>query len=472
MDAGQSRILIVDDEENVSAVLTKILERRKGYDVACASTGEEALDKLETEWFDLVVTDLKMPGMSGIDLLSKGKTLSPTMPFIMLTAFGSVHSAVEAMKEGAYDYLIKPVDADEFKMVVEKALELHRLQREVARLRSQLEPDVDFQHIVGRSKAMRAVLRLIRMVSKSNATILIEGESGTGKELIARAVHQNSARSDGPFIAVDCAGMPDTLLESEVFGHVRGAFPDAVSNKKGFFVEAHGGTILLDEIDDTSMAFQSKLARALQESTVRPLGSSKSIEIDVRVIATTNKDLRRQIERKSFRKDLFYRLAVVPIHLPPLRERRDDIPLLTDHFVKRACRENDLEPKKVSPQGIRQLMEHQWPGNVRELENVIARATVLSSGPEITADFLFPLSRTSHAAKMALSLGTKNTVANQEKQKIIEALREMKGNRSRAARRLGISRAAFYKKLRSYDLSTPKEKLGVRPTVKLNDVRF
>ncbi len=451
MDAGQNRILIVDDEQNILALFRRILEK-KGYDVHCASTGEEALEKLETDLFDVVVSDLKMPGMSGLDLLSKGKALNPTMPFIMLTAFGTVHSAVEAMKEGAYDYLIKPIDTEEFKLVIEKALELHRLQREVARLRSQLQLDVDFQQIVGQSKPMRAVFRLIRMVAKSNATILIEGESGTGKELIARAVHQNSARNDGPFVAIDCASLPETLLESELFGHVRGAFTGAVSNKKGLFVEAHDGTILLDEIGDTTLAFQSKLLRVLQENEVRPVGTSKSVKVDVRVIAATNKDLQKEVEKRTLREDLFYRLAVVPIHLPPLRERGEDIPLLIDHFIKKSCKENQLDPKKLSAQGIRQLMEYHWPGNVRELENLIARAVLISPGPEITPEFLFPLAAASGARHVPLPQATKSALQILERQKIIQALQEMKGNRSKAARLLGISRAAFYKKLRSYEL--------------------
>ena len=454
MDAGQNRILIVDDEQNIRALFQRILEK-KGYDVHCAATGEEALEKLETELFDVVVSDLKMPGMSGLDLLSRGRALNPTMPFIMLTAFGTVHSAVEAMKEGAYDYLIKPIDTEEFKLVIEKALELHRLQREVARLRSQLELDVDFQQIVGQSKSMRAVFRLIRMVAKSNATILIQGESGTGKELIARAVHQNSARSAGPFVAIDCASLPETLLESELVGHVRGAFTGAVSNKKGLFVEAHDGTILLDEIGDTTMAFQSKLLRALQENEVRPVGTSKSVKVDVRVIAATNKDLNKEVEKRTFREDLFYRLAVVPVHLPPLRDRREDIPLLIDHFIKKSCKENELDPKKISAQGMRQLMEYQWPGNVRELENLIARAVLISSGPEITPEFLFPLAAASGARDLPLPQAAKTALQIIERQKIIQALQEMKGNRSRAARLLGISRAAFYKKLRSYELGAP-----------------
>ena len=452
MDAARQRILIVDDEENVLALCQTILEKR-GYEVECASTAEEALDRLETELFDVVVTDLKMPGMSGLDLLTKGKALNPSMPFIMLTAFGTVHSAVEAMKEGAYDYLIKPVDNEEFKLVVEKALELHGLQREVARLRSQLEIDLDFQDIVGQSKAMRAVFRLIRMVAKSNATILIQGESGTGKELIARALHLHSDRSDGPFIAIDCASLPETLLESELFGHVRGAFTGASANKKGLFVEARDGTILLDEIGDTTMAFQSKFLRVLQENQVRPVGTNKSVKVNIRVIAATNKDLKKEVERKAFREDLFYRLAVVPIHLPPLRDRRDDIPLLIDHFIKKSCRENGFQPKKISPQGMRQLIEYQWPGNVRELENVVARAVLISSGTEITPDCLFPLTPTSDTVPPSLPQRTKKTLEAVERQKIIDALHKVNGNRSRAARLLGISRAAFYKKLRSYSIS-------------------
>jgi DNA-binding NtrC family response regulator len=451
MDAGRERILIVDDEENVLALCQTILQKR-GYEVECASTAEEALDRLETELFDVVITDLKMPGKSGLDLLTKAKALNPFVPVIMLTGFGTVHSAVEAMKEGAYDYLIKPVDNEEFKLVVEKALELHRLQREVALLRSQLEVDLDFQDIVGQSKPMRAVFRLIRMVAKSNATVLIQGESGTGKQLIARALHQHSDRSEGPFIAIDCASLPETLLESELFGHVRGAFTGAINNKKGFFVEAHDGTILLDEIGDTTIASQSKLLRVLQENEIRPVGTNKSVKVDVRVIAATNRDLKKEVERKAFRKDLFYRLAVVPVHLPPLRDRRDDIPLLVDHFIKKSCRENGFGTKKISPQGMRQLMEYQWPGNIRELENVVARAVLLSSGAEIAPDALFPLAPASDSTPISLPQATQKALEMVERQKIFDALHKVNGNRSRAARLLGISRAAFYKKLRSYSI--------------------
>jgi len=453
MSESRERILIVDDEENLVALFKRILQK-EGYEVQCASSGEEALEKLETEWFDLVITDLKMPGMDGLELLSKAKAVNPTMPFIMLTAFGTVHSAVAAMKEGAYDYLVKPVDNEEFTLVVKKTMELHRLQREVERLRNQLELDLDFQHIVGHSKGMRAVFRLTRMVARSNATILIQGESGTGKELIARALHQHSQRTEGPFVAINCASVPETLLESELFGYVRGAFTGAIANKKGLFEEAHEGTILLDEIGDTPMAFQSKLLRVLQENEIRPVGTNKSIKIDVRVIAATNKDLKKEVERKAFRKDLFYRLAVVPIVLPPLRERREDIPPLVDHFIRKYSKHNGLEPKRISPNALKLLIDHSWPGNVRELENVIERAVLINPGPEINPEALFPPPPSAGESPTFLRQATKGVREVVEREKIAEALQRAKGNRSRAAKLLGISRSALYIKLKTLDLAS------------------
>jgi two-component system, NtrC family, response regulator AtoC len=453
MSESHERILIVDDEENLVALFRRILQK-EGYDVQCAFSGEEALDKLETEWFDLVITDLRMPGMDGLELLSKGKAVNPAMPFIMLTAFGTVHSAVAAMKEGPYDYLVKPVDNEEFTLVVKKALELHRLQREVERLRDQLQLDLDFQHIVGHSKGMRAVFRLIRMVARSNATILIQGESGTGKELIARALHQHSQRNEGPFVAINCASVPETLLESELFGYVRGAFTGAINNKKGLFEEAHEGTILLDEIGDTPMAFQSKLLRVLQENEIRPVGTNKSIKIDVRVIAATNKDLKKEVERKLFRKDLFYRLAVVPIVLPPLRERREDIPPLVDHFIKKYSKHNGLDPKRISSNALKLLIDHSWPGNVRELENVIERAVLINPGPEINPEALFPPPAPADESPTFLRQATKGVKEVVEREKIAEALQRSKGNRSRAAKMLGISRSALYNKLKTLDFAS------------------
>src|SRR5262245_3043542 len=389
MAATPDRILITDDEENVRAIFRKILEK-EGYEVECAASGEDALAKLESDWFDLVITDLKMPGMSGLELMRRGKALNSSLPFLILTAFGTVHSAVTAVKEGAYDYLVKPLDSEELKVVVQNALALHRLTREVERLRNQLSIDLDFNSIIGQSKAMRAIFRLVRLVANSNATILLQGESGTGKELIARALHQHSARHDGPFIAINCASLPDTLLESELFGYVRGAFTGASHNKKGLFQEADGGTLLLDEVADTPATLQSKLLRVLQDNEIRPLGTGRSIKVDVRVIVATNKDLRKEVEKGAFREDLFYRLNVVPIVIPPLRQRAEDIPLLVNHFIDKFSKQYGLETKTISPPGLRLLLDHLWPGNVRELENVVARAVLINPGPQIEAETLFP----------------------------------------------------------------------------------
>jgi two-component system, NtrC family, response regulator AtoC len=451
MAGHRERILIVDDEENVCALFKKILEK-EGYETRCVPCGEDGLEKLETEWFDLVISDLKMPGMGGLELLKRGKGLNPALPFIMLTAFGAVDSAVAAMKEGAYDYLLKPVDTDELKLGVEKALELHRLTREVERLRTQLDLDLDFERIVGQSKAMRAVFRLMKMVADSNATILIQGESGTGKELIARALHQHSQRKDRRFVALNCASVPETLLESELFGYVKGAFTGASHNKKGLFEEAHEGTLLLDEIGDTSMAFQSNLLRVLQENEIRPVGSSKSVKVDVRVIVATNKDLKKEMERDAFRKDLFYRLSVVPLVIPPLRQRKEDIPLLATHFVDQYTRAHGLAPKRISPNALKLLLDYSWPGNVRELQNVIERAVLINPGPEIVPDSLFPAPETADDDGSSQSLfdtarGVRESV---EREKIAEALQKASGNRSHAAKLLGISRSALYNKLKIF----------------------
>lgn len=446
------RILVVDDEPNMLALFRRVLGK-EGYRVECASSGEEAIERLETEWFDLVISDLKMPGFDGLELLRRMKTVNHVAPFIMLTAYGTVDSAVRAMKEGAHDYLTKPINNEELKLVVKKALEMCRLSREVERLRSQLEFDLGPGEIVARSKPMRAIFRLIRLVAKSNATILIQGESGTGKELIARAIHRLSPRQDRPFVAIDCASVPETLLESELFGHVRGAFTGAINNKKGLFEEAHGGTLFLDEVAETTPAFQAKLLRVLQENEIRPVGSSKSSRVDVRVIAATNRDLKREVEKGQFREDLFYRVAVVPITIPPLRQRREDIPLLVDHFVKKYCRQNNLEPKRVSLRALKLLMDHPWPGNVRELEHLVQRAVLLSPGREIEPETLFS-TRSSMAEERVTPLQEVISKAAEliEREKIKEALQRTRGKRSPAARLLGISRAALYKKLKRYEL--------------------
>jgi DNA-binding NtrC family response regulator len=447
------KILVVDDEANMLALFRKVLGK-EGYQVEAVSSGVEALNQLEKQWFDLVISDLKMPGLDGLELLKKVKEMNPGLPFIVLTAYGTVDSAVAAMKEGAYDYLTKPINNDEIKVVVKKALDLHRLTRELERLRDQVEIDSDFKNIIGRSRKMRSLFRLIKLVSNSNTTILIKGESGTGKELVARAIHYNSPRRERPFVAIDCGALPETLLESELFGYVKGSFTGAIGNKKGLFEEAHGGTLLLDEIGDTTLAFQSKLMRVLQEGEIRPVGSNKSIKVDVRVIAATNKDLMEAVEKKAFREDLYYRLAVVPVVIPPLRERKEDIPLLVDHFIKKYCEQNELETKKISPQIMKVLIDYPWRGNVRELENVIERAVLMSPGPEIRMEALF-LEKTADEEIMdSLRQVTHTATEIVEREKIAIAIKKARGNRTQAARLLGISRATLYNKLKQYGLLT------------------
>jgi two-component system response regulator PilR (NtrC family) len=315
MSITPDHILAVDDEEYMRALFEQVLGR-EGYAVTSAASGAEALQRLETEWFDLVISDLRMAGLDGAGLLHKAKESNPALPFILLTGFGTVESAVAAMKTGAWDYLTKPIDTEELLIVVKKALEMHRLSREVERLRSQVVGNQTFLHMIGQSKAMGKVFSQIELVAKSTSTVLIHGESGTGKELVARAIHQHSARTERPFVALDCGTLSESLLESELFGHIKGAFTGAMYNKKGLFAEAHGGTLFLDEIGNTSPALQMKLLRVLQEREIRPVGSTKSIAVDVRLIAATSKDLAREVQRENFRSELYFRLAVVPIELP------------------------------------------------------------------------------------------------------------------------------------------------------------
>jgi DNA-binding NtrC family response regulator len=448
------RILVVDDEVNMLTLFQRVLEK-EGYEVACASTATEALALLETEWFNLAISDLKMPDLDGLELLKKVKALNPSLPYIVLTAFGTIDSAVAAMKEGAYDYLTKPVNNEELKLIVRKALETYRLVREVEYLRKQVRSEDGFQHIIGRSKPMRTLFHQVKLIANSNSTVLIQGESGTGKELIARAIHQHSPRHGRPFVVIDCGTLPETLLESELFGHVKGAFTGAIIDKKGLFEEAHGGTLLLDEIGDTALVFQGKLLRVLQEGEIRPVGSNKSIKVEVRVIASTNADLKQKVEKRTFREDLYYRLAVVPLLLPPLRQRREDIPLLVDHFIKKYCEQNRVAPKSISAKALQLLLNTPWPGNVRELENVIERAVLLSPGPEIDPEVLFLRHEQAQGELFPQPLHrlTKTVKEAVEREKIKEAMQKTKGNRAHAAKLLNISRATFYNKLKRYQLT-------------------
>ena len=450
----RERILVVDDEEHMLALFESVLGK-EGYAVVGASSGKQALELLRRGEFDLIISDLLMPGIDGLDMLHHVKTVYPALPFIILTGHGTVRSAVAAMKDGATDYLTKPLDTEELQVVVEKALELRRLNRELEQLRAQVASDRAFPNIIGRSAPMQALLRQVALVAGSDTTVLLLGESGTGKELIAQAIHEHSARRTRPFIPIDCGTVPESLLESELFGYVKGAFTGAQTHKKGLFEEAHSGTLFLDEIGHISPVFQGKLLRVLQTGEIRQLGSTKQTLVDVRVITATNKDLKKLTTEQHFREDLYYRLAVVPLKLPPLRERRDDIPGLVEHFLKRACERNRQPLKTVTPTAMQLLLQASWPGNVRELEHTIERAVVLTSGLEIQPESLIldspplPLTPISDEVVRARAL-----LDNAEREKVRLALEQAGGNRSHAAKRLGISRSTLYEKLKHYHLTS------------------
>jgi DNA-binding NtrC family response regulator len=450
----RERILTVDDEEHMLALFESVLGK-SGYTVRCASSGEHALTLLEKEEFDLVISDLLMPGIDGLTLLHRVKEAHPALPFIILTGHGTVRSAVDAMKEGATDYLTKPIDTDELQVVVGKALELRRLNRELEQLRARVANGNSFPHIIGRSPLMQTLLQRVMLVAGSEITVLLQGESGVGKELIAHAIHEQSARRAGPFVTIDCGTVPESLLESELFGYVKGAFTGAQGSKKGLFEEAHGGTLFLDEIGDTTPTFQAKLLRVLQTGETRPVGSTKRVTVDVRVIAATNKDLKQLVAERQFREDLYYRLAVVPLVVPPLRERREDIPLLVKHFLTHMCERHKQPPKTLSAAAMRLLLNAPWPGNVRELEHTIERTVVMTPGVEIQPGNLIldsssPLTTTTPTpADVSRARAVLEMV---EREKFRRALAQAAGNRSRAARQLGISRSTFYEKLKHHHL--------------------
>ena len=382
-------ILIVDDEKNYLLVLEDLL-MEEGYQVVTSESGIGALEILKGHELDVVITDMKMPGMDGMTLLERIHVQYPDLPVIMMTAYGSVEKAVEAMRKGAFDYILKPFKNEELKLTIRKAIDHYQLVCQNRYLTRELQDRYQFSNIIGKSAAMQRIYRLIEKVAPSRATVLITGESGTGKELIARAIHFNSPRAERPFISVNCGALPETLLESELFGHEKGAFSGAVSQRKGRFELAHEGTLFLDEISEMSSPLQVKLLRILQEMEFERVGGSQSLKVDVRVVAASNRDLHIEVAEGRFRSDLFYRLNVVHVPLPPLRERKDDIPLLVNHFLRKYAVGERLCNFRIEPEAMRLLLDYQWPGNVRELENVIERAIILSNGEEIMAKDLPP----------------------------------------------------------------------------------
>lgn len=425
---------------------------KEGYEIVTAKDGEEALQKVEGENFDLVLTDMKMPGLSGIELLKKIRESDEEMPVIMVTAYGTVETAVKAMKEGAYDYLLKPFEKDEMKIIVANALKMKTLVRENRYLRGELEEKYKLDNIIGKSFQMQEVYKIVRQVANTKATVLIQGETGTGKTLVARALHFNSSREEKPFIHVNCAAFPETLLENELFGHVKGAFTDAVANKPGKFELANGGTIFLDEIVELSPMLQVKLLRVLQEKEFERVGGVKTIKIDVRVIAATNRDVKKALENGSLREDLYYRLNVVSIKMPPLREHKEDVPLLVEYFLQKFNQESGKNIKEVSPEAMDMLMSYDWPGNGREVENVIERAIILSSEDTLLPQSL-PLQVEEEPEKMGVYLPPEGIALEKvEKSLIMEALKRARGNQSRAAKLLDISRNTLRYRLRKFGI--------------------
>ena len=450
------RILIIDDEESFRHMLSVIL-KREGYEVDAAPDGQEGLQKMTLNTYDQVLCDIRMPRMDGLEFLREVQKAGMDATLIMMSAYGTVDTAIEAMKSGAYDYISKPFKPDEIILTLKKAEERERLRRENERLRREVRSQYSFENIVSKNEKMQKLFDVIRKVAPYKSTILIIGESGTGKELVARALHYQSDRSQRAFIPVNCGAIPENLLESELFGHVKGAFTDAIRTKKGLFEEADGGTLFLDEIGELPLQLQVKLLRVLQEGEIRRVGEAKPIQVDVRIVAATVKDLIREVKEGRFREDLFYRLNVFPIHLPPLRERREDIPLLASHFVKKYNQALGKAVASINPKAVETLLNYRWFGNVRELENTIERAIVLADGSEIDKENLpaeiqeFEEGVPSPPVEEE-ECSIKKASKSLEINLIQKALKRTRGNHTHAAKLLEISHRALLYKIKEYGI--------------------
>lgn len=449
----KKRILLVDDEKNILKVISASL-KKEGYEVETARSGEEAIGKAKAKQYNLVITDYKLPGLNGLDLLQEFKGRNQNIPVIILTAYGTIEKAVEAMKKGASNYLTKPINIEELNLVVKDAIERHALIEENKALRQRLLDKYSFDNIIGKSPSMEEVYKMIRMVSQSNANILIIGESGTGKELVARAIHFASERKDFPFVPVDCAAIPEGLLENEIFGHEKGAYTGAHDKRIGLMEQAHCGTLFLDEVGELSLNLQKKLLRVLQEREFQRLGGKERVKVDIRVIAATNRNLEEDVKEGRFREDLFYRLNVVSIPIPPLRERRDDIPLLAEYFLRKFNKENRKDIRSFDPEVMKLFMNYEWPGNVRELENVIERAVVLCNFDKIILDNIPPNIINSKVEKRhIIDLSSENLNLLEVEKKIIQkALNEVHWNQTKASALLGISRKQLRTKMKNLGL--------------------
>ncbi len=457
------RILIVDDEVELLRIISMGL-REKGYDVLTAKSGQEAIARCQSNSIDAVLLDVKMPKMDGLYILKRIKALRSNPVVIMHTAYGTIESAVAAIKEGAYDYILKPSEPEKIHILIKNALEHRELANETKLLKSQIKKKYRFSEIIGTSPKMQEVFSTIDKVTRTDTTVLIIGETGTGKELVARAIHYNSLRSDRNMYTFHCATIPDELMESELFGYEKGAFTGAITAKKGSFEVADGGTLFLDEIGEMSTIVQAKLLRFLQEREFTRLGSNTPIRVDVRLIAATNRDLKAEVEKDKFRKDLYYRLNVVEILLPPLRERRDDIPLLVNHFLQKYKPRGKTTEKKISPKALKIMMEYDWPGNVRELEHAIERAVVISTSPTISPHHIPQIQSLKSASGGLDKLSTLSTTPlplkkakeTFEKQYLIELLRKSNGNIAKASRFAGIAWQNLHRKLKVYHIK-PKD---------------
>ena len=452
MTTKQPTILIVDDERNTREGLQRALQDR--YHVLLAEDSQKALQTLESTPVDVMLTDLRMPGVDGMGLLRRAMSLTNPPVCIMMTAYGSIENAVQAMQAGAYHYVTKPVNLDELELIIPRALNTRRIEEENVNLHEQIDRKYGLENIIGGSSAMRQLFETVQQVAPSRATVLISGETGTGKELIAKAIHNLSPRKNGPFIAVHAAALPSTLLESELFGHEKGAFTGATERRIGRFELADGGTLFLDEVSELQPPIQVKLLRVLEERAFERVGGAKTLQVDVRLVAATNKNLKKLVSEGKFRDDLFYRPSVVAVDLPALRERRDDIPLLVKAFVDEFGRENNKQVRELTPEALNLLLAYDWPGNVRELRNAIEQMVVLARAERLTVRDVPAAIRGSADLTKISVVRAGMTVEEAERQLIVQALKETEGNRTKAAQKIGISRRTLHRKLKEFGIKT------------------
>ncbi|MFQ5600498.1 MAG: sigma-54-dependent transcriptional regulator [Candidatus Krumholzibacteriia bacterium] len=459
------RVLIVDDEQSMCQYLSIMLQK-EGFEVTAVQRGVDALREAKSRRYDLVITDIKMREMDGIQVLAGVKAIDPEIPVIIMTAYASQKSAIDAVNKGAFHYLIKHAKNDEIKMVVRNAIEMRRMKREQKpAVRQQQPPKKDSSEskmIIGKGPAMQRVFQLVEKVAGTDSTILINGESGTGKELIARAIHYRSTRAGGPFVTINCGALPESLLESELFGHTRGSFTGAIKDKEGLFKVATGGTFLLDEIGETTPAIQVKLLRVLQEKEIIPVGGTSPVRIDVRVIAATNRDLEEEVDEGRFRPDLFYRLNVIPVRLPSLRERREDIPLLVYHFLRKSRPGHPDVMQAIAKEAVQILVDYDWPGNVRELENIIERSVILQAGEVLEVSDLPDVVKTrrSGASRKLFDGSTNVTLEELEKEYLVTVLNETGWQKKKASSILGINASTLYRKIQRYGLDKERASEG------------